>query len=138
MRVHYEDIINGMPPGARVIAIGGTPQSGKTTLAAAFARQGWTVVHTDDYLHRFPQETRPAQLIELVKSTGVHAARVVVEGTEVGRMLRTGDREGTWHPDWILWRQPEAKLQGFAKGLQTIFADYLESRTVQVQMLFAP
>jgi chloramphenicol 3-O-phosphotransferase len=138
MNTNYEDLIVSMPPGARMVAIGGVPMSGKTTLAEGFQQHGWEVVHTDDYLSRFPQQTRPAQLIELVKNLRVHAARVVVEGTEVGRMLRTGDRTGTWFPDWILWRQPEARLHGFAKGLQTIFADYLESRTVQVQMLFAP
>lgn len=138
MNTTYQDLIVSMPPGANTIAIGGVPQSGKTTLAGEFSQHGWHVIHTDDFLHRFPQQTRPSQLIEVVKNSARRHPRLVVEGTEVGRMLRTGDKLATWRPDWILWRQPEARLQGFAKGLQTIFADYLESRTVQVQMLFAP
>jgi hypothetical protein len=135
VRVHYEDIINGMPPGARVIAIGGTPESGKTTLADEFPFPPWMKVHTDDHIERFPMEVRPRKLIEVVQA---FQTPVIVEGCEVARMLRTGDREGIWAPDWIIWRQPETPLKGYAKGLQTIFADYLESRTTQVQMLFAP
>lgn len=137
MQVHYEDIINGMPPGATTIAIGGTPMSGKTTLAGEFRQHGWLIVHCDDYVHRFEQGDRATKLIEVVTMLPA-GKRIVVEGCEVGRMLRTGDRTGTWHPDWIIWRQPEQSLKGFAKGLQTIFADYLETRTTQVQMLFAP
>jgi len=116
-----------------VIAIAGTPEMGKTTMANNFV--GWEVFHTDNYIGMFPQEARAQGLIRMCnRLTG----RYIIEGCEVGRMLRTGAREGTWHADFIIWRQPEKKLHGFAKGLQTIFADYMQERTVQVPVFYAP
>lgn len=129
----FENIKPSIPHDARVIAIAGTPDTGKTTMAKSFV--GWEVIHVDNYLEWFSREERARGLIALCNRT---TGRYIIEGCEVGRMLRTGDREGTWHPDFIIWRQPDKKLNGWPKGLQTIFADYMQERTVQVPVFYAP
>ncbi len=132
--MNFDDIKPVIPHDAKVIAIAGVPKTGKTTMANKFV--GWNVYHTDNYIDLYPQEHRASGLIRMCNRPGMRP--YIIEGCEVGRMLRTGSREGIWHPDFIIWRQPEKKLSGFAKGLQTIFADYMEQRTVQVPVLFAP
>lgn len=119
-----------IPPDAKVIAIAGLSNTGKSTLAKKLFSD-WHVIHTDDYIST-PQADRARFLITLLNLRGDEEP-VVVEGCEVGRILRTGLREGTWQPDVVIWceRVYDDRTKGdgtFNKGLTTIFREYLSMR----------
>lgn len=90
----------------RVIVIAGRPQVGKTTLAKSLAMHlGRPVLHTDDYIHQFSFKDAAANLIEIAKGFpwSHEPLGFIVEGVQALRMLRTGEREGTWKPDLVIY-----------------------------------
>lgn len=84
---------------AQRIAIVGRPGVGKTTIAKKMAEVlGTNLYHTDDYIDRTTFEDAPKAIIADL----ANADRYIVEGVQVARMLRTGQRENIWRPDCVV------------------------------------
>ncbi len=120
------DFNNEQIKNARVIAIIGRPQAGKTTLAKKLsAFKHCPIIHTDDYIKKVSFKDAAEAIIKVCNEQD---APYIVEGVQVARMLRTGQKEKIWKPDLVIYinmaTAPSAEHKGLATLTQKAFQEW--------------
>jgi len=102
------------------IAIVGRPKVGKTTLAKKMAKElDLNLIHTDDIIGDVSFIDADKHMIEKVRDQESY----IVEGVQVSRMLRRGEKEGSWKPDKLIIVDATHKVKPKHKGLASLCKD---------------
>lgn len=100
-----------------IVAILGRPGVGKTTFANSIAEElGLWVVHTDDYIGDVSFEDTPLKIIADLRDMRSY----IVEGVQVARMLRYGQRHGIWRPDKLYVIDANIEVKTRHKGMASL------------------
>lgn len=124
----------------KTVVIMGKAASGKSTLATKLKSENprHTLYRTDDYAKHGFKESLYVLMEDLAKDSGPK----IIEGIQVGRLLRKGVELGTFRPDLIIlteapYETREARykserdekkiksLKSFDLALDTVFNEYL-------------
>jgi phage gp29-like protein len=111
------------------IAIVGNPVSGKSTLGNALSSAlGIPRISTDSFIGKATFDEMPSHIIEELKEKESY----IVSGVQVSRMLKYGQRDGTWQPDAVVFvnsgKKPEIKHKGLATMTQNSMAEWMKNK----------